>query len=189
MFKMGFLFFNRLRHDRFKVLDFYEETIPEYLPDTFKRFFRVSRETCEFLCQTLGQFNRMHLRNPSTGGKLEMPIEKQVLMTLKYLASQETTLQISHLFGVTEYAFLKHKNNVIDTIYENLMDRFIVWPDSNELAAIANNFDNMGTRHFPNVVGAIDGSHIPIEPHVENPQAYFNRKKVSFCYFARRLQR
>lgn len=177
MFKMGFLFFNRLRHDRFKVLDFYEETIPEYLPDTFKRFVRVSRETCEFLCQTLGQFNRMHLRNPSTGGKLEMPIEKQVLMTLKYLASQETTLQISHLFGVTEYAFLKHKNNVIDTIYENLMDRFIVWPDSNELAAIANNFDNMGTRHFPNVVGAIDGSHIPIEPHVENPQAYFNRKK------------
>lgn len=133
-------------------------------------FFRVSRETFEFLCQTLGQFNRMHLRNPSTGRKLEMPIEKQVLMTLKYLASQETTLQISHLF-------------------ENLMDRFIVWPDSNELAAIAKNFDNMGTRHFPNVVGAIDGSHIPIEPHVENPQAYFNRKKVSFCYFARRLQR
>ncbi|VDI21006.1 Hypothetical predicted protein [Mytilus galloprovincialis] len=65
----------------------------------------------------------MHLRNPSTGGKLEMPIEKQVLMTLKYLASQETTLQISHLFGVTEYAFLKHKNNAIDTIYENVMDR------------------------------------------------------------------
>ncbi|XP_061188647.1 putative nuclease HARBI1 [Saccostrea echinata] len=42
---------------------------------------------------------------------------------------------------------------------------------------IATNFNDKGVHEFPGIIGAIDGSHIQIEPPSENPQSYYNRKR------------
>ena len=110
-------------------------------------------------------------------------------MTLRYLASQETVYEISDRFGVTEMAFLRHKQAIISAINKYLFKRFITWPRNDEMDNIAGEFNDMGAYFFPNIIGAIDGTHIQIEPNVANPQAYFNRKKFFplFCrLFVRR---
>ncbi|XP_033746979.1 putative nuclease HARBI1 [Pecten maximus] len=52
------------------------------------------------------------------------------------------------------------------------------WPSNEEMDNIAMKFNDMGTYEFSGIIGAVDGTHIRIEPPSENPQAYFNRKKI-----------
>lgn len=55
----------------------------------------------------------------------------------------------------------------------NIADSIIVWPQNDRLTAVKNRFSEIGV--LPNVIGAIDGSHIPIlAPHV---------KLIFLCYF------
>ncbi|XP_062572674.1 uncharacterized protein LOC134267268 [Saccostrea cucullata] len=167
---------HRARRTRMKTQHFFETTVPLFLPDTFRRFFRVSRGTAEILYQHLGQCRELRKRE-FRGGREENQTEKKILMTLRYLASQENTMEISDRFGLTEYTFLKHKNLVIKCIINNLLSKFIKWPSVTEMDMIATNFNDMGVHEFPGIIGAIDGSHIQIEPPSENPQSYYNRKR------------
>ncbi|CAG2223980.1 unnamed protein product [Mytilus edulis] len=164
------------RKERVKTQGYFEVTIPRYLPDTFQRFFRVSRNTFEILCQQLGACPEMRTRL-YRGGREELHSIKKVLLVLRYLASQETILEISDKFNVTEYTLLKYRRQVLEAVYNNMMGRIITWPTQNELPDVAQRFNDMGQYQFPGVIGAIDGTHIPIEAPRENPQAYFNRKK------------
>lgn len=41
----------------------------------------------------------------------------------------------------------------------------------------------MGANPFPNVIGAVDGTHIRINPPNVNHNAYFNRKKSILSYY------
>lgn len=150
--------------------------MPSLFPDSFRRFFRVSKGTAEILCQHLGRCRELKKREYK-GGREELATDKKVLMTLRYLASQENTMEISDRFGVTEYTFLKYRVKVIDCINNNLLNKFINWPSDAEMDTISDHFNDMGAHNFPGVIGAIDGSHISIEPPVENPNSYYNRKK------------
>lgn len=134
-----------------------------FLLDTSKRFFRVSRDTTEILCQHLGRCQELRKRE-YMGGREEVQTEKNILMTLRY--------------GLTEYAFLKHKNQVIKCINNNILCKFIVWPSVTEMDAIVTYFNDMGVHEFPGIIGATDGSHVQIETPSENPQAYYIRKRL-----------
>lgn len=49
----------------------------------------------------------------------------------------------------------------------NIADSVIVWPTGDRLTAVKNRFNEIGV--LQNVIGAIDGSHIPIlAPHVKS---------------------
>ena len=146
------------------------------MPDSFKQFFKVNHETIELLCQTLGQYPAL-LPRAIPGGRSEIPLQKKVLMTMRYLVSQETIKELSDRFGVTEHSFIRCKRQVIETICDNLLSKFIVWPQNNDFQHISQRFDDMGTRNFPGILGAIDGSHIQIEAPSHNPKSYFNRKQ------------
>jgi hypothetical protein len=96
---------------------------------------------------------------------------------LRYFASQETIFEISDRFDVTEFAFLKYKSLIIEAINRTLLRKFIKWPDANEYAEISTQFSDMKTTPFPDIIGAIDGTHIRIDPPNNNPNAYYKRKK------------
>ena len=48
----------------------------------------------------------------------------------------------------------------VDITVNHLQAKFIWWPDAGERAAIAQSFATK--NNFPSIIGAIDGSHIPI---------------------------
>jgi len=48
----------------------------------------------------------------------------------------------------------------------NIADSVIVWPGGDRMTAVKNRFSEIGV--LPDVIGAIDGTHIPIlAPHVK----------------------
>ena len=65
----------------------------------------MSRHSFEVLYQHLASCRELHPRN-YPGGREELPLEKALLMILRYLASQETIFQISDRFDIAEFTFL-----------------------------------------------------------------------------------
>ncbi|XP_063420957.1 putative nuclease HARBI1 [Mytilus trossulus] len=161
------------RKDRHKTQDFFEWTVPRYFPDMFKNFFKISPQSFELVCQLLGA-NEQLAKRTYRGGRQEIPLEKKVMIVLRYLASQETILGISDRFNITVSTFTKYREKVVNAI-NDLLPRFVQWPE--ELDSVAIKFNEMGTYEFQNIIGAIDGSHIPIEQPLECPNSYYNRKK------------
>lgn len=155
---------------------YYEYTIHNYLPDTFKWFFKVNHNTFERICYMLSESpDLMPRRFP--GGRPTIPLEKKVLMSIRYLVSQETVKELSDRFGVTEHSFLRCKKGVIGAFVNRLLPTFITWPNNQEFDTISDKFNEMAASDFPNIIGALDGTHIEIEAPNENPKAYFNRKQ------------
>ena len=61
------------RDDRIKSKKYYETPISNYLPDSFKRFFKINRETLELLCIKLAPHPASPTRN--SGGRPQIPLE------------------------------------------------------------------------------------------------------------------
>jgi len=173
-FIIFFLYFSRLRDDRVKTLNFYEQTIPQYLPDNFLLFFKISAQTTEVLIGYLSNCEEL-MERITPGGRTPIELGKKLLMTIRYLASQETIRELSDHFGVTPSSLIRCKRQVIKAVVNNLMPKLIKWPE--DRAGMAQRFWDLPGGNFPNIIGAIDGSHIPIEAPSDNPNAYYNRKK------------
>jgi len=56
----------------------------------------------------------------------------------------------------------------------SLMPEWIAWPQGGSIERISNSF--MERAGIANCVGAIDGSHIPVEKPIVEGREYFNRK-------------
>jgi len=56
----------------------------------------------------------------------------------------------------------------------SLKEKYVMWPDVKDYPEIAAHFETVGG--FPNVVGAIDGTHIPIKPPSCDRDSFINRK-------------
>ena len=82
---------------------------------------------------------------------------------------------LSHLLGVEISTTCVVVRDVCTAIVETLTARFITIPSGNDLKAVVDGFSSKWG--FPQCVGAIDGSHIPIIAPKENTTDYFNRKK------------
>ncbi|XP_033740007.1 protein ALP1-like [Pecten maximus] len=166
-----------LREDRTRCRNYFEEVIPNYLPDEFRLFFKVCRGTIELICQSIANYPELSPRCVP-GGREPIPLGKKVLITIRYLSSQETIHELSDRFGVTPFSVLHCIRNVISSINNTMLNRFVKWPENRELPEISQRFNDLGQHEFPSVVGAIDGCHVQIEaPYVINPKSYFNRKK------------
>jgi hypothetical protein len=68
-----------------------------------------------------------------------------------------------------------------------LRSKIIAWPDVNEVQFVKDQFSMK--CGFPNVIGAVDGTHIRIPSPSDNQEKYINRKgyhsiqlQVSYLY-------
>ena len=134
----------------------------------WKQNFRVNRTTFRFLCREL----RGHLYRSSTV-RQALTVEQRVAISLWRLGTNVEYRTISHLFGVgiSTVCVVLHEfcQAVVDTMRE-----YIAIPAGDRLRSIRDGFQNKWG--FPQCIGAIDGTHIPIIAPKEHPLDYYNRK-------------
>ena len=103
-----------------------------------------------------------------------IPLEQRVAIALWRLATNEDYRTIAHLFGVSRSSVCVIVREVCQAIVSLLSPVYIQVPKGDKLKAIVDGFKTKWG--FPQCVGAIDGSHIPIVLPLHYPADYHNRK-------------
>jgi len=138
----------------------------------FKRHFRLTRSTFEWLCCEIVPLLR---RNSHEPGIIGLAWEQKIGASLWFLATGECFRSIGERFGMGESTVSYALRQFFDVIIAKFLAAKIIFPNTElEINGIMSGFKGIGK--IPNVIGAIDGSHIPIKaPHLF-PVDYFNRK-------------
>ena len=98
--------------------------------------------------------------------------EKRVAMVLYYLKDQGSLRMTANTFGVSIATVSVSLRRVCCAINTNLGPELIKFPSTaEELKHAANKFYSKFS--FPQVIGCIDGTHIPIKQPIENSHDYF----------------
>ena len=136
----------------------------------WKENFRVSRATFEFICRLVGPaIVRLNTRLRDA-----VAVKKRVAVSLWRLATGECYRSCGLMIGLAKPTVVKCCHEFVEAICR-LQDDFIKFPSTRaEIGRKIEDFSEKCT--FPNVVAAIDGSHIPIKAPKENHEDYFNRK-------------
>lgn len=90
------------------------------------------------------------------------------------MGTQQTEYQIGHIFGVSDSTVFSCINRLVDILFDDCTSTFIRWPDTTRLQSVIAEFRQK--RGIIGVIGAIDGTHIPIACPHDQPADYFNRK-------------
>ena len=162
----------REREDAVNIKGYFEETVPQYPPSTFRSRFKVSRGTFEMLAQELSMHDPFLSKSPS--GRPSIPIDKCLAAFLWVLATNERRVHVAERFDMSISSLHNIIDQIMDITVNHLQAKFIRWPDAGERAAIAQSFATK--NNFPGIIGAIDGSHIPIIAPNEYPENFINRK-------------
>jgi len=149
--------------------NFFVECIKNWEEDEWKRNFRVSRATFQFLCLEL----RPYLQRRSVV-RLPLSVEMRVAITLWRLGTNIEYRSLSHLFGVGLSTVCVVVSDVCTAIVEHLANRYIAIPAGEHLKLVVDGF--MSKWGVPQCVGAIDSTHIPIIAPKDSPLDYYNRK-------------
>ncbi|XP_061194770.1 putative nuclease HARBI1 [Saccostrea echinata] len=147
-----------------RALNYVEEIIPKYTEEDFRRRFRMSPGTFSSLLTIFLEFKE----------KTIIPMEKQLLIFIRYLTTQMTIQAIADQFGVCEYTVFDIVKRLANIVCRELLQQCIKWPDGEKVSNIVKGFKDL--KNFPAVIGAIDGSHIPIKTPNHCPENYINRK-------------
>ena len=136
----------------------------------WKENFRVSRDTFEYICQLVG----LALQRQNTGMRDAIPVQKRVGASLWQLATGDCYWSCGLMVGLAKPTVLKCCHEFVQDICWH-KDEFIKFPSTAaEIAKKIKGFNNKSK--LPNVVGTIDGSHVPIKALKINYEDYFNRK-------------
>ena len=158
-----------------KYFYFTFKVIPRYLDDTFKSHFRFRKESVEKLTRRL--INHHNFQQHQTGGREPVPILKQVCIFLWYCATTDQLRELGDRFNVSNSTAHGIVRRVFNAIIDCLLPHVIKWPSGNRLREVMEGFKLL--KNFENVIGAIDGTHIPILGQGQNNDAYINRKGYS----------
>ena len=130
----------------------------------WKENFRVSRETFHFICTAVGPI----IQRQNT------ILRTRAAIGLWRLATGDCYRSCGLMFGIAKSTAIGICRDFVQALCQ-LKDRFIKFPNTE--AAVKEKIEGFREKsNFPNVVGAIDGTHIPIRAPKINHEDYFNRK-------------
>ena len=136
--------------------------------DDFVKNFRMGKQTFNFLCQEL----QPYLHRQDTNMRKAISVRRRVEVAIWRLATNADYRTITHLFGVSS-AIVCHAVDEFCTVVSDIMlPRFVKMPKGQDLVKNVLTFkDKWG---YPQCVGAIDKSHIPIKASVQFHADYYN---------------
>ncbi|XP_066596944.1 uncharacterized protein [Prorops nasuta] len=143
--------------------------------------FRLGRDvTYEIIRQFETSEIFRNLLNPA--GKQTISAEKHIFVYLWFVGHYCCSFRdVSDRFNISISSLHKIIIRVTDFLL-SISPRLIHFPNQEEKQIIKEYFLNK--KGFPNVIGAIDGSHIRIDRPADDPNAYMNRKQ----YFSLHIQ-
>lgn len=140
-----------------------------YTCEEFLLRYRFTKDTTIYLCDLL----REKLTRP-TQRHDPVPVEFQILSALRFYATGSFQMVIGDHLSLSQ-SFISKTVARISMELASLRQDFIFMPDQHEATEVHEKFYNIA--QFPQVIGAIDGTHIPIRnPGGLNAQRYINRK-------------
>lgn len=131
---------------------------------------RMSRETFTILCDEL----RPYLERQTTCFRESVSVEARVAVTIWRLGTNVEFRTIAALFGLGRSTVGEIVTDTCEAIASHLMPRYVAIPQGEMLRGAVHGFEHRWG--FPQTVGAIDGSHIPILKPQESASDYYNRK-------------
>ncbi|KYM98832.1 Putative nuclease HARBI1, partial [Cyphomyrmex costatus] len=143
-----------------------------YTESEWLESFRMSKISFLKLCDLLK--DELQPKMQILKAREPVSVNKQIAITLYKLASCSEYRVVGNIFGVHKstvkkcfYKVIKAINNIMALIY-------IKMPNQAESEYIATQFENVS--HIPQIIGCIDGTHIPITASEEGYRDFVNRK-------------
>ncbi len=137
----------------------------------FKERTRVSHATFRFLCEKLGPF---FLKKKHTHFRRPISVEERVAMSLARLGTGDGLRMVGEVYGVAEYTISRIVREFYKMVRLHLQKIFIQVPNKNRFRVFAKEFERL--HNIPYIIGAIDGSHIPVLAPVIGGEDYYCRK-------------
>ena len=143
-----------------------------FVEEWWKENFRISRNTLRFIVRLVSP----DLAKADTNMRKALSVEKRIAVVLWRLATGDTYWSTSLQFGVGRTTALKAKKEFCKILAKKAGE-FIKFPITEAEATVKIcSFTNKSP--FPQVVGAIDGTHIPLKSVPRRQRVeYFNRKQ------------
>ncbi|KAJ1217185.1 hypothetical protein NDU88_004780 [Pleurodeles waltl] len=121
--------------------------------------YRLDRATIQELCAQLEPDLMSAIRHP-TG----IPPLVQVLSVLHFLASGSFQTTVAMASGMSQPMFSNVLSRVLSALLKH-MRSYIVFPQVEDLPTVKGDFCALG--QIPNIIGAIDGTHVAFVPPAE----------------------
>lgn len=87
-------------------------------------------------------------------------VENRIAMSLQKLGTGNTLCTVGEVYGMAENTILKIVRNFCRLVRVHLQGTFVQFPSPTQFRVLAQEFETLhGILH---IIGAIDGSHIPI---------------------------
>lgn len=133
--------------------------------------YRLDREGILFLTNLV----RPKLVRPTQNNHVLTP-EQKIIILLRYLATGKMQLCNADDLGVSQQTVSRVISETLDALCDyDVLTRFIKFPDNEQLQEMKDEFREIAG--FPDIVGAIDGTHIRIVRPKEFEAEYVNRKR------------
>lgn len=162
---------------KYRSQHFWEQVVNKHYKDEdWLESFRMRKCTFMWLCDQLR--NELAPSVYQLGFREPVSVEKQVVVCLYFLSSCCEYRVVGNTFGIHKSTVWKtvyccvHK--VVDAINTKLLHQWIFMPNDEECKQISAAFELI--TNIPQLIGAIDGSHIPILPPSEGYRDFINRK-------------
>lgn len=141
----------------------------DFSDEQLRQRYRFGRDSIMYLSDLLrDKLERLTRR------KTSLTVEEKVMIALRFFASGSHLQVIGDTMGHDKSTISRVIRQVADALVE-MKDTFIKWPQTPEkLNSIKNGFYQKAG--FPNVVGCIDGAHVPIQAPVDDEPSFVNRK-------------
>ncbi|CAG8791961.1 21185_t:CDS:1, partial [Cetraspora pellucida] len=170
------------RQQRPKTRGFWTDVFP-YLNDeggynSFRKHFRITLATFNSLVARLSTHPAFSSDAPNA-----TPVWKQIAIVLWRLANSSGIQVLKQTLGISQGSVIHFTDRFLEALLDLEKER-IKWPQGARLAEVTHGFEygksGFENRKLPNVIGAIDGTHIPIHRPSKNGIRFINHKNFYF---------
>ena len=125
----------------------------------------------DYICRAVGRV----ICRQDTILQVAIPVETRAAVGLWRLASGDRYGSCGLMFCIAKSAVIGVSQDFVQALCE-LKDEFVKFP--NTTAAVSEKIEGVKEKSdLPNVIGTIDGSHIPIKAPMLNHEDHFNRRR------------